>query len=344
MLYQNKRQIAIMNSKVRKSVIWVLLLIGLLVAYLAHRHNVEAKRKMEQLKKARQDLRIKIQDAYEQTTQKNDAAYLNFINSSDSLVNRHFDRAINNIETVVSELASFKGCGELFYYSVKDKATDDNEVAVVIQSVLGEKITSEAAEGLRNAEFSLTELQEALTRNRQDMASAIRIQTESIGILRDVGFESSLKNLNNELAYLSRAFSEISSSTIYSVIGLTTGTITAIIEESTRNVIKRIIGKIVARMGATGSAAFIAAASDGPLPVGDIIGAIMTVGGMTWSAIELYNAQSVLKDQLTSELHNVLIEHKQNVISTKNKLSKDLIEAHNKFNYETTNRLLNTII
>ena len=67
-------------------------------------------------------------------------------------------------------------------------------------------------------------------------------------------------------------------------------TLEAALIASTYKIIYRVLAHIAGKLAGTASAAVIAAAADGPLPIGDIIGAIIAVGGLTWTATDIYKA------------------------------------------------------
>ena len=65
----------------------------------------------------------------------------------------------------------------------------------------------------------------------------------------------------------------------------------------------RVMGSLVARLGVSwGSAAGLAVA-DGPLPIGDIAGVVLGVGGTAWSIYDLWQCQARLPLEITAVLN-----------------------------------------
>jgi hypothetical protein len=67
-------------------------------------------------------------------------------------------------------------------------------------------------------------------------------------------------------------------------------TIEAAVIANTYKEISRVLIHIARKLTSTAGAAVVTAAVDGPLPVGDIIGAVLAAGGMTWTAVDIHQA------------------------------------------------------
>ena len=70
--------------------------------------------------------------------------------------------------------------------------------------------------------------------------------------------------------------------------------------------LRRVLGAVTARLAASwGSAAGLAAA-DGPLPIGDIVGVAISVGGTVWSAYDLWQCRECLPREITQALNTAV--------------------------------------
>ena len=67
--------------------------------------------------------------------------------------------------------------------------------------------------------------------------------------------------------------------------------------------ISQVLGAIAARMAASWGGAAGLAAADGPLPIGDIVGVVMGVGGTVWSAYDLWQCKVRLPQEITQALN-----------------------------------------
>ena len=67
--------------------------------------------------------------------------------------------------------------------------------------------------------------------------------------------------------------------------------------------LRRILGVVTARLAASWGGAAGLAAADGPLPIGDIVGVVMGVGGTVWSAYDLWQCRECLPQEITQALN-----------------------------------------
>ena len=71
---------------------------------------------------------------------------------------------------------------------------------------------------------------------------------------------------------------------------------------STYKCIRSATASIVARLSASWTTCGISSAIDGPLPIGDIIGALIAAGGTIWSAYDIYQVTNVLPARLERQI------------------------------------------
>lgn len=57
------------------------------------------------------------------------------------------------------------------------------------------------------------------------------------------------------------------------------------------------------RAGTTAAAGGTAAVVDGPLPIGDIIGVVIAIGGAAWTAYDISDAYSQIRRELPQSRH-----------------------------------------
>ena len=66
------------------------------------------------------------------------------------------------------------------------------------------------------------------------------------------------------------------------------------------------LGSVVTRLGAAFGSGTACVAADGPLPFGDIVGAVLATGGTVWSGYDLWKAHVRLPAELTALLKQVI--------------------------------------
>lgn len=60
----------------------------------------------------------------------------------------------------------------------------------------------------------------------------------------------------------------------------------------------KALSSVAKKMVTTTTVATTSAAADGPLPIGDIVGAVIEIGGLTWSAYEIYKVSEGMEKDL----------------------------------------------
>ena len=90
---------------------------------------------------------------------------------------------------------------------------------------------------------------------------------------------------------------------LYASAGLA---IEAVFIRATINSLVSVLANCAPTMTASLSTAGACAAADGPLPVGDIVGVIVAIGGTAWSGYELYNAHQALSSEMSDALRNAI--------------------------------------
>ena len=114
--------------------------------------------------------------------------------------------------------------------------------------------------------------------------------------------------INSGLAHgnLSAIHREAVTSALYAAGGLA---LEAVFLKPTMAALQRVIGPLIGKIAAKLGVGAACAAADGPLPVGDTIGAILAVGGTAWSVHDLLDLRRDLPDAIASALHQAIQEY-----------------------------------
>ena len=83
----------------------------------------------------------------------------------------------------------------------------------------------------------------------------------------------------------------------------------AVFLKPTMDALQRVIGPLIGKIAAKLGVGAACAAADGPLPIGDTIGAILAVGGSVWSIHDLLDLRRDLPDAIASALHQAIQEY-----------------------------------
>ena len=218
-----------------------------------------------------------------------------------------FNQARKNVRGTVKEFSKFKVCGKLTYKMAKDRIRKTNDTRTAICSVVGPNIIKPCQEGhaemmnaLRNY---LHTLQENDNRYRAKLAQALK---EIPGDVK----QSEARNefLNKTVLEFERQVNEMAISQVTTAVG---AVIEVVLIKETVKLITKVGAKAVARIIGSASAGAVCAVADGPLPIGDLFGAVITVGGFAWGAYDIYKICKVLPKKMSSTLHSAINQYEK---------------------------------
>lgn len=255
-------------------------------------------------------------------------------------INRAFDRAEDGVAPAVDELASFKGCAILCYFMAKDKLRGNCETEERIQSVLDAHIGQNVLHAGQQRENALARLNDALARNTTDMQVRLASMTEIIPGSEDETAQAAFRDLAASISTVSQGFGGIAVSTVNSGAGLA---ISALLAKTVVRQARNVLWNIARRLELTTALALGSAAADGPFPIGDAIGLVLEVGGAAWCAYELYDAQFILRDQVTRDLRRALAQYRGEILDLGKKQSLELLEAYHSRNLKIAQDLTNQL-
>ena len=114
--------------------------------------------------------------------------------------------------------------------------------------------------------------------------------------------------INGNLAQgnLADVHSSAMTSALYASGGLA---LEAIFLRPTMKAFQRIIGPIIGKIAAKVGAGATCAAADGPLPIGDIVGVILAVGGSAWSVHDLLVLRKDFPKAISDALNQAIQEY-----------------------------------
>ena len=76
------------------------------------------------------------------------------------------------------------------------------------------------------------------------------------------------------------------------------------------------LSSVAVKMGTTATSAAVSAVADGPLPIGDVIGGVITIGGLTWTAIDIYKVTKTMPEELESGILDAIKESRASLERT----------------------------
>jgi len=333
-----------MNSIVKSitTVLLVLLLIILFCHFLFDDGQLPTRiiDKNRPAGKEDQTFKLMINKAIERTELKNKTLAQNILDEQRLAISEKFKTVEGNIEPIIQKLSGFKGCAKLSYLMAKDKLNNSAEAETFIIEVLKEDLIEPTLEIVKNTETALIQFDQRLAENHVALAVEIAAAAGLSPIENDIDKKEDFQKLIEKLVGLPKPLEDMAILNVFSAITIS---IEGIYIKSTVASVQKVLGAIAERMGITTAASLTAAASDGPLPIGDIVAVVMAAGGAILTAYDLYKAQFVLKKEVRDTLEEAIMDYKRKTISNFEKELQLITDKRNESNISMANALISKL-
>jgi len=218
-------------------------------------------------------------------------------------------------------LCGFKVCVSLTYKMAYDKLKGTSKAADAIEPLVQSSICEPMAEAVsvyaKWAEDYRHELQKEEQVFALDLAVIANKFSDEIAVLTD----DDAKRANAAIDSFVASIKDHATETVYAAIGTV---IEAAMIKASYDAIKKIVVRIVAKalassaakIGASATTGAACAVADGPLPIGDIVGAVVTVAGLSWTAYDIYNVTKSMPDEMQAEIEAEIVKTKSALTNT----------------------------
>lgn len=208
-----------------------------------------------------------------------------------------FAHARSNVPRFVKNTTSFSFCSKMCYRLAVDAFQDSATAMELLGPELGTNIVVPCAQGQEKILDALNDfilkLQENDTQYRAGLAELAKSEEfQASGLTAPEAFWTDVQKLT--ITIRGNAFD-----TVCTALG--TGLEIFFIRQSLRT-ISAGMAPLIAKISASLSIGGTAAVADGPLPIGDIIGGTVALGGMAWTAYDLYKITKTLPRKLRQEV------------------------------------------
>ncbi|MBO7330138.1 MAG: hypothetical protein J6W00_15360 [Lentisphaeria bacterium] len=232
---------------------------------------------------------------------KNSILLQDFENKILTIGKENFISAEQKIDQTVQELTGYVTCAKLCYKMAKDKIWKTSDTQTAVNAILQPNILMPCQTGAAKIFHAYQEFCHKLRENNNHYRAKLALivgdnqyfaNTEAAQqdfIIKNIELHSMVKN--------------VAIDKMLTAIGIT---LEIILIKETMRIIVKVGGHIAAKLISTTSAAAISATADGPLPVGDIIGAVLAIGGISWAAYDLYQMHVVLPKEMRSHLFSMI--------------------------------------
>lgn len=293
--------------------------------------------KEDEEQKLRRILQAKIEETLKNANERNEQIIQRAQREIASIALSSAGLASQYVPFVLAELTSFKECTRLCYLIAKDKLNGTTDTEQHIQQILDRNIIVHAVQGSQKIQNVLARLDDQFARNHTEMTIELAAATDGVLDSFEPAFKERFTDFIRTLNKSALLSSDISTKTVLSSFGLA---VDALFLKSAVSAAQRVLGSIATRMGTTVAASLTSAAADGPLPIGDIIGLVIMVGGSAWSAYDLYKAQVTLKTDLDNSLRAAIQDFTTRTISDSSADIHKLALEYEEKNRRTAGELL----
>ncbi|MBR2939786.1 MAG: hypothetical protein IKC14_00590 [Kiritimatiellae bacterium] len=210
-------------------------------------------------------------------------------------------------------LCGFKCCVSLAYKMAYDKVKGTTRTEDAISPIVREKIVDEIEKAVAVYARWTADFQKELATEEAALAADLAVKSKSLESAVSVLSEENAKSVSLAVDAFSRDVQDHANKATSATVGLAAETV--MIKTSyaaIKNVVVRLAGvalsSAVKRAGTSLAAGGTAAVVDGPLPIGDIIGAALTVGGLSWTAYDIYVVTKTMPDEMNAKIQEELVQ------------------------------------
>jgi hypothetical protein len=144
---------------------------------------------------------------------------------------------------------------------------------------------------------------------------------------------NSVQNIGKAIEKFKEDIQEHAFEAVISTVGLATE---MVVIKTSYATIKKVVIQLsrialdsaVKKIGTTAATGAAVAVADGPLPFGDIVTTILTIGGLSWTAYDIYKVTKTMPEEMEQKLKSTIAETRAALISAaKNNLQKACEES-----------------
>lgn len=248
-----------------------------------------------------------------------------------------FQSARDGVDFLASRegLCGFKTCVSLAYKIGYDKLKGTTKTEEALAPVIREHVEVHLSQAIRCYALELENFQNKVIAARGALQSDLLIKCEKMEtLMQDLTALSpeTMQSAEAAIASMKDQFREIAKETAYATIGVA---LEAIFIKATVQTLSRvsirflvpIFARTVARLGASAAAAGTAAVVDGPLPIGDIVGAAIMIGGSVWTAVDIYKVTKKMPAAIRTNMNAMIDDVRGDLLSTSRSHMERLVSA-----------------
>lgn len=245
--------------------------------------------------------------------------YLNLLESN---IDPNFEKAKNAIPDVIDKLSGLGICVKFSYKAAKDKLKGTNDFEEAYIEIMTPPIIQPCIQANATASEMLQILNQRLKERYTQYAMDLAVACE------DADNQVSSPDIEQLLLCINSVASTSSQLQQEKLIALVGVAFEALFIRSTCSAIIKLFAGPVAKICSSLSVGGICAVADGPFPVGDAIGGVLAVGGLAWTAYDIYDVTCVMPEKLRTELDNGISETREKLLDDSRSKARELVRIY----------------
>lgn len=209
----------------------------------------------------------------------------------------HFEAARRGAAAAAQKLGNWSACAAFGAAAVRDRAGGSGNFETAYLALLDEPVIRPCLAAERAARAALDEYALRLRENRLAFTVALAAAYRETADPPPPETSSQLRRMLEAAAKRTVALHAARAAAVFGAA------LEAAFWRSGSRSVARLFAAAAAKFCGSAAAGGACAAADGPLPVGDLVGGLLTIGGGLWTAYDLYEVSCVLPRQLAEELH-----------------------------------------
>ena len=240
-----------------------------------------------------------------------------------SVAEAHFKTAEEGADFIASRegLCGFKVCAVLAYKMAYDKVKKTNRTEEAIAPVVASHIEKPIEMAVKAYSDWTAKFQYELQKEEQAFSLDLALKSQKfksdISVIKAVD----VTKINESIGRLVSDIQEHAKEAVFTGFGTT---IEAVMIASSYAAIKSmaieiatvVLSSVSTKLGTTAVAAAGSSVADGPLPIGDIVGGVIAIGGLTWTAYDIYKVTKTMPDEMKGGMMKAINESREALMRT----------------------------
>lgn len=257
--------------------------------------------------------------------QQNEQLWQDFERKLSDAGSREFAKARRNVPIVTRQFSKFGWNWKLCCKMAKDQLCSTHDAQDFIIAELGPRILKPCELG--NAEIIdlLLSFQHQLRENDNQFRAELAQLAD-----RSPYLDGNLPARTAFLKNTEKIAGQVQSNAVSCALTTAGTALEALFLRQSVKMLVRVCGAAAARLAASAGTAAVCAAADGPIPVGDVIGAVFFVGGVTWTAYDIYAFTQVMPKKMHESLIHTITQYSRDARQQARTAAQEMLNHYQK--------------